>query len=354
MWCEPRSPCSGAAAQVYYGAQGMMSVSLPGGGGPPQVQAPRGQHTYPQGAPPPQLQPRQKHVLEIKDPTTGRNILEDINNAAAEPSPPPPVGAPPLAGEGGEPVCGSAPHPLPSPLPAQEQPASDIAGMFAAQVAAAASSGPPVKSCPPAAVLEASPPPSSLEEGSPPPPPGEEEEEEEVLVVAAAPEDRREPSRSSSPPPPALPAVADERGPDVVAPGGIPAEPSVLAAPPPSEAAALGSVECTGPGVVESVVVAAPEVAADSRNSEEQARTAVVVEEAPARKEPAEETTVAAPAETTTTTREAADSGESLVHFPWRWGIKSGMPVGGRWGSASASTCHCTNVHAGPCRHIRA
>ncbi|XP_077531868.1 eukaryotic translation initiation factor 4 gamma 1-like isoform X6 [Haemaphysalis longicornis] len=267
-------------AQVYYGAQGMMSVSLPGGGGPPQVQAPRGQHTYPQGAPPPQLQPRQKHVLEIKDPTTGRNILEDINNAAAEPSPPPP-----------------------------EQPASDIAGMFAAQVAAAASSGPPVKSCPPAPVLEASPPPSSLEEGSPPPPPGEEEEEEEVLVVAAAPEDRREPSRSSSPPPPALPAVADERGPDVVAPGGIPAEPSVLAAPPPSEAAALGSVECTGPGVVESVVVAAPEVAADSRNSEEQARTAVVVEEAPARKEPAEETTVAAPAETTTTTREAADSG---------------------------------------------
>lgn len=52
---------------------------------PPQAQAPRGQLTSPQGSQP--LQPRQKRVLAICDPNTGRSIFDDAETPPAESSP---------------------------------------------------------------------------------------------------------------------------------------------------------------------------------------------------------------------------------------------------------------------------
>ncbi|KAH8042104.1 hypothetical protein HPB51_021188 [Rhipicephalus microplus] len=73
------------ATQMFYNTQGMVSVSLPASGGPPQVQAPRGQQAYQQGAS--QLQPRPRCIIEIKDPVTGRNVLEDLKSTPDETAP---------------------------------------------------------------------------------------------------------------------------------------------------------------------------------------------------------------------------------------------------------------------------
>ncbi|KAH7960903.1 hypothetical protein HPB49_024675 [Dermacentor silvarum] len=267
----------------------MMSVSLPGGGAPPQVQAPRGQHAYQQGAP--QLQPRQRRVLEIKDPATGRNILDDIDSAPAETTP-----------------------------TASEQPSSsatDIAGMFAAQVAAAASSsGPPPTNVSSTPVLEPAP---------PPPPPVEEVAPHEEEVAAPI-EERRE-QRSSPTPPPVVTAPPTElRGADEAASQGISTEAAESAAAPSANIEVAEVPACTEDS--ESAVPTAEVV--DTRNSAAaEGRTPVVVDEVapvaiataavtPVTKKEPEETPVAAvPAKTLAavaapaeTTRETTD-GES-------------------------------------------
>ncbi|XP_077509669.1 eukaryotic translation initiation factor 4 gamma 3-like isoform X6 [Amblyomma americanum] len=286
-------------AQVYYNTQGMMSVPLPSGGAPPQVQAPRAQHGYQQGAPP--LQQRQKHILEIKDPATGRNILDDINSAPAD-----------------------------TPPAASEQPASaasDIAGMFAAQVAAVASSGPPTKVSP-TPVLE--PPaqqaqqpsqpqqqqPTSLEEAAAP-------QESEVVVAT---EERREPHS----PLPTVAAPAETRvASDTTASQGITSmEAAESAAAPATRVEPVEAPACADDA--ESSTVPAAEVV-DTRNSAVEARTHVVVEEVPepvatvtvpplaARREAEEAPVAAPPAKTsptvaamppTETVREATDGKE--------------------------------------------
>nr|XP_050051080.1 eukaryotic translation initiation factor 4 gamma 1-like isoform X2 [Dermacentor andersoni] len=278
--------------QMFYNtAQGMMSVSLPGGGAPSQVQAPRGQHAYQQGAP--QLQPRQRHVLEIKDPISGRNILEDIDSTPAETTP-----------------------------TASEQPSSsatDIAGMFAAQVAAVASS-----SGPPPTKVSSTP---VLEPASPPPPPVEEVTPHEEEVAAPI-EERRELHSSSTPPPPAVTAPPTElRGVEVAASQGISTEAAESAAAPSASIEVAEVPACTEDA--ESAVPTAEVV--DTRNSvAAEGRTPVVVDEvapvvtaaaattvAPAtRKEPEETPVAAVPAKTAVTapaetTRETTDGRES-------------------------------------------
>ncbi|XP_075745493.1 eukaryotic translation initiation factor 4 gamma 1-like isoform X11 [Rhipicephalus microplus] len=266
------------ATQMFYNTQGMVSVSLPASGGPPQVQAPRGQQAYQQGAS--QLQPRPRCIIEIKDPVTGRNVLEDLKSTPDETA------------------------------PEQSSGASDIAGVFAAQVAAvaaASSSGPPPTkvSLPP--VLEPPPPPPLVEEVSP--------HEEEVTAPV---EERRE-TRASPTPPPTVASTAlptELRGVEV-APTQVvssePAEPSL---------APYGSADVEAPlptGDAESAVLA--EEVVDTQNNADastEGRTPVVVEDvAPAAvvtraaKKDAEETP-AVPSKTPTSVAPSAPSTEAV------------------------------------------
>ncbi|XP_037513259.1 eukaryotic translation initiation factor 4 gamma 1 isoform X4 [Rhipicephalus sanguineus] len=276
------------ATQMYYNpAPGMVSVTLPGGGAPPQVQAPRGPQAYQQGAQ--QLPPRQRHILEIKDPYTGRNVLEDLNSAPAETTTP--------------------------TAPEQQSGASDIAGVFAAQVAAAAaasSSGPPPTKVSTPPVLE------------PPPPPVEEVSPHEE--VSAPVEERRE-TRASPTPPPAAASTAvptELRGAEVATTRGV----STEEAAEPAAALSTSVDVAEAPSYTsdaESAVLAAEVV--DTRNSAAavaEGRTPVVVEEvAPAAavtlaaRKDAEETpavpakTPASVAASAETVRETTDGRES-------------------------------------------
>ncbi|KAL3185756.1 hypothetical protein MRX96_028655 [Rhipicephalus microplus] len=305
------------ATQMFYNTQGMVSVSLPASGGPPQVQAPRGQQAYQQGAS--QLQPRPRCIIEIKDPVTGRNVLEDLKSTPDETA------------------------------PEQSSGASDIAGVFAAQVAAvaaASSSGPPPTkvSLPP--VLEPPPPPPLVEEVSP--------HEEEVTAPV---EERRE-TRASPTPPPTVASTAlptELRGVEV-APTQVvssePAEPSL---------APYGSADVEAPlptGDAESAVLA--EEVVDTQNNADastEGRTPVVVEDvAPAAvvtraaKKDAEETpavpsktptSVAPSAPPTEAVRETTD-GECLLLLHQKAGLRVayGM-VKGKRTKKGGDCCTC-------------
>ncbi|KAG0433179.1 hypothetical protein HPB47_020155 [Ixodes persulcatus] len=219
---------------------------------PPQAQAPRGQHTSPQGSQP--LQPRQKRVLAICDPNTGRSIFDDAETPAAESSP--------------------------AATPEQQQSSSstsDIPGTFAAQVAATLVDAPAPSKSP----VAPAPPPPAAAVLEPPQAKSNERVAEWVAAAAAA---------------TTAPSPAERQG-------SPPAEEERVAAPTaPKETAAVPAVEEEEEVEVAPVAVEVGEV----RNGE--GRTPVVVEEGARRAgdwEP--ERTAAATAAALEASREAAD-----------------------------------------------
>ncbi|XP_064459583.1 eukaryotic translation initiation factor 4 gamma 3-like isoform X2 [Ornithodoros turicata] len=159
---------------MFYAAAPQMQMTMSSGGAPPAAQPPRGQHTPPAG--PPVLPARQRKILEIVNPDTGKNIFDEADHASP-----------------GAPVDQSRSTP---PTDTHPSGGNDVAGMFAAQVAAAAASTtqPPHKMMPPAA------PPVELAAAlhtphEPPrvvaevPPPREAVDESSPVEVAATPEE---------------------------------------------------------------------------------------------------------------------------------------------------------------------
>ncbi|CAN7985670.1 unnamed protein product [Ixodes hexagonus] len=222
-------------AAVYYASPPM--APMPMGVAPPQAQAPRGQHTSPQGVQP--LQPRQKRVLVITDPNTGRSIFDDAETPAPE----------------------SSPAATPT-QPQSSSSTSDIPGTFAAQVAATlVDTPPPSKPSTPAAA----PPPLATAAVLELPQTKSSERVAEWVAAATATMTTTTTTLTSSP---------TERQ------GSPPAEEERVAAVPsvtvPEEPTTVPAVE-EGEGGEEVAAVAAPVEVGEVRNGD--GRTPVVVEE---------------------------------------------------------------------------